>query len=329
MVYTREATRGGQVQARQEEDPGAQEGGEGGGGRRGLAGTGTRRQERRPPQTPTRCTTFFCEGRRKQRWGDKEAEGQRGEKSALQGGGATDLAREADDLALLHDEERALERVLRVALARDEFLDERGVARRPADRQPPADLALDALDLLVELAPRQALDRAGRDGVHRRELEQPDRLVDVVRQDDGRERDLGDRLGDADDGLELAGGEEGEGASATVARRRGKRVPRTYRTVMGIELRSSLSRSTCWTCLRSATKCDDSISDASDDRRGAQRLRAEGREEQGQRRRGSSRAQSRKGSRRTSCRRRRSASSCRRRSRRWPRFRSGGSCGCS
>jgi len=51
---------------------------------------------------------------------------------------------------------------------------------------------------------------------------------------------------------------------------------------MGIELRSSLSRSTCWTCLRSATKCDDSISEASAESRGAQRLPDESERGRGQ-----------------------------------------------
>jgi hypothetical protein len=119
--------------------------------------------------------------------------------------GGTNLAREADDLALLHDKEGALERVLGVALARDKLLDERAVAGRPANRQPTPHLALDPLDLLVKLTSGETLDRAGRDGVHRRVLEESDRLVDVVREDDGRERDLGYRLGDADDGLELPG----------------------------------------------------------------------------------------------------------------------------
>ena len=44
------------------------------------------------------------------------------------------------------------------------------------------------------------------------------------------------------------------------------------RTVMGMEERSSLSRSTCWTSLRRETKCEESISDASADKRGAHRL---------------------------------------------------------
>lgn len=41
---------------------------------------------------------------------------------------------------------------------------------------------------------------------------------------------------------------------------------------MGIEERSLLSRSTCWTCLRSATKCELSFSAASGDNLGAHRL---------------------------------------------------------
>jgi len=44
------------------------------------------------------------------------------------------------------------------------------------------------------------------------------------------------------------------------------------RTVMGMEERSSLSRSTCCTSLRRETKWEESISDASADKRGAHRL---------------------------------------------------------
>jgi len=44
------------------------------------------------------------------------------------------------------------------------------------------------------------------------------------------------------------------------------------RTVIGMDDLSSLSRSTCWTSLRRDTKCEDSISDASADKRGAHRL---------------------------------------------------------
>jgi hypothetical protein len=44
------------------------------------------------------------------------------------------------------------------------------------------------------------------------------------------------------------------------------------RTVMGMEERSSLSRSTCWTSFRRETKWEESISDASADKRGAHRL---------------------------------------------------------
>lgn len=46
----------------------------------------------------------------------------------------------------------------------------------------------------------------------------------------------------------------------------------TDRTVIGIDDRSLLSRSTCCTCFRSATKCELSFSDASGDNLGAQRL---------------------------------------------------------
>lgn len=70
------------------------------------------------------------------------------------------LVREPDDLAAIEDHERPLERVLRVALLGDKLAHEAGVARRPADREAPADIALDLLDLFVQVAPGQTLDVA-------------------------------------------------------------------------------------------------------------------------------------------------------------------------
>lgn len=88
-----------------------------------------------------------------------------------------------------------------------------------------------------------------RDGhrVHGRQLEQPDRLVDVDLLHGRVEAELGQAFGDADDGLELA---------ARASGRQLNRSGRTDRTVMGIDERSLLSRSICWTCLRRATKCE-------------------------------------------------------------------------
>lgn len=133
--------------------------------------------------------------------------------------------------------------MLAVALTRNELLDERSVTRAPTDRQSTPDLTLDPLDLLVELTSGKTLDRTGRDGVHGRELEEANGLVNVVRLNDGRESDLGYRLGDSDDGLQLSAG-RGWSASVEVWSPR-LASDATYRTVMGIELRSSLSLSTC------------------------------------------------------------------------------------
>lgn len=124
-------------------------------------------------------------------------------------GTTTYLTGESNDLPLLHDEQRPLERMLAVALTRNELLDERSVTRAPTNRQSSPDLTLDPLDLLVELTSGKTFDRTGRDCVHGRELEEADGLVDVMRLDDGRERDLGYRLGDSDDGLQLSAKKSG------------------------------------------------------------------------------------------------------------------------
>lgn len=46
----------------------------------------------------------------------------------------------------------------------------------------------------------------------------------------------------------------------------------SWRTVMGMDERVLASSSARWTCLRMETKCDESFSAASGERRGAQRL---------------------------------------------------------
>ena len=114
------------------------------------------------------------------------------------------LPRKPNNLPLLQHEQRPLERMARVPLLRDELAHEALVARAPPDRQPPADLLLDSAHLLIEGSAREPVGRARGDGVHGRELEEADRLVDVVVLHDGRERELGEGLGDADDRFELA-----------------------------------------------------------------------------------------------------------------------------
>ena len=78
----------------------------------------------------------------------------------------------------------------RVPLLRDELAHKTLVARAPPDRQPSADLLLDPAHLLVQGAAREPVGGARGDGVHGRELEEADRLVDVVVLHDGREREL-------------------------------------------------------------------------------------------------------------------------------------------
>lgn len=91
----------------------------------------------------------------------------------------------------------------RVTLLGDKLADKALVARRPADREPPSDLALYLLNLIIELAASEALDGSSGNGIHRRVLEKPDRLVHVVREDRWRKRHLGKRLRNSNDGFEL------------------------------------------------------------------------------------------------------------------------------
>ncbi len=113
------------------------------------------------------------------------------------------LPREPNDLALLEDKQRALERVARVPLLRHEFADETLVARTPADRQTTADLLFDLRHLLVDRAARQPVGGARGNGIHGGELEEPDRLLDMVVLYDGRQGEFRERLGDTNDCLEL------------------------------------------------------------------------------------------------------------------------------
>ena len=86
------------------------------------------------------------------------------------------------------------------------------------------------------------------DGVHGRELEQPDRLLDVVVLHDGREGQFRQGFRYTDDGLELT-------KINDVRRERCVHDEAvTDRMVMGMELRSSLSSSNCFTCFRRETK---------------------------------------------------------------------------
>ena len=111
------------------------------------------------------------------------------------------LPRKPNHLPLLQHEQRPLKRMARVPLLRDELAHEALVARAPADGQAPANLLLDAPHLLIQRTTREPVGGPSGDGVHGRELEEPDRFFDVMVLHHRRERELRERLGDADDGF--------------------------------------------------------------------------------------------------------------------------------
>lgn len=117
------------------------------------------------------------------------------------------LLQELQDVGPLEHHETPIESVLRVPALRDEKVAQARVRQGAADREavPLSQLLLDRFDFLHELALGEAVDVAGLDGVHRRSAEEPDRLVDVRLGDLGPELDLGERLGDTNDGFELTG----------------------------------------------------------------------------------------------------------------------------
>lgn len=108
----------------------------------------------------------------------------------------------------LHVHEGSVHGLLTVALAFDHFAAEGGKAGAPADGQAALQLGLDAVDLVVELA--AALVAALVHGVHGGAEEQADGLVDVRLGGNGRQRQFGQGLGDADNGFELTDG-DGDG----------------------------------------------------------------------------------------------------------------------
>lgn len=133
---------------------------------------------------------------------------------------------ETNDLSSFEDVESALEGVLGVSmqsrklarrpagneggeegksspLLRHKLPHKRSITSAPPNGQPPPDIRFDLVDLLLQIAPRHALDIASLNGVHGRKLEQTDRLVDVVLLYFCGEGHLGQGFGDADDGLEL------------------------------------------------------------------------------------------------------------------------------
>jgi hypothetical protein len=115
------------------------------------------------------------------------------------------LTGEPNDFPLLKYEQGPFERMAGVALLIHKLAYEALITGAPSNRQAAAELALDLRHLLVQLAARNAVDRTGRDGIHRRELEETNGFVDMVWLDYGSQCRFGKRFGNPDDGLELAG----------------------------------------------------------------------------------------------------------------------------
>lgn len=115
----------------------------------------------------------------------------------------TYLAREPNNLPLLQNEQGALQRVTRKALLRDELAYKTLIAGAPSDRKSSPELLLNAVHLIVDLTAREPIRRAGRHRIHRRELEQPDRLLDVMVLYDWRECKLGLRFRYPDNSFKL------------------------------------------------------------------------------------------------------------------------------
>lgn len=107
-------------------------------------------------------------------------------------------------LSSLHVHEGSVQGLLAVALAFHHFATQSGEAGAPANGKTALQFSFDAVDLVVELA--TALVAALVDGVHGRAEEKADGFVNVRLGGNGRQRQLSQRLGDADNGLELTDG---------------------------------------------------------------------------------------------------------------------------
>lgn len=92
----------------------------------------------------------------------------------------TNLAREPDNLSLLHNKQRPLQRMARVSLLRHEFSDKTLITRAPPHREAPPQLALYQGHLLVELSTRETIGGPCRHGIHGGEFEQTNGFLDVV-----------------------------------------------------------------------------------------------------------------------------------------------------
>jgi hypothetical protein len=118
------------------------------------------------------------------------------------------LVSEHNRISSLQNHQRPVQRWLAEPLALDHLPPQRSQARAPADRQSALELRLHASHFIIELA--ATLRAALVDGIHGGAKEETDGLVDVLLCGDGGEGELGEGLGDADNGFELANG-DGDG----------------------------------------------------------------------------------------------------------------------
>lgn len=109
--------------------------------------------------------------------------------------------------------QRLGQRVGRVSLRVDKFPDEGRVRRAPTDGQTSPEFRLDLVDLVHEFLPRRG---SLPDGLHGRGPEESDGLVHMDLGRHRAERHFGQRLRDADNGLELADRDRNAGTLVAV-----------------------------------------------------------------------------------------------------------------
>lgn len=100
--------------------------------------------------------------------------------------------------------QRPIQRSLTISPPIDKLSPQRPQTRTPANRQPPPQLLLHFAHLLHQLSAALARVLALGNRVHRTGQEETDGFVNMCFGRDGREGEFGERLGDADDGFELA-----------------------------------------------------------------------------------------------------------------------------
>ena len=111
------------------------------------------------------------------------------------------LVPEHDGVSPLQHHEGSVQGLFAEALAFDHLPAQRRQTCAPADGQSPLQLRFDTVHLLVQLP--TALVTALVYSVHGGAEEEADGLVDMLLCRDGRQRQLGQRLGDTDDGFKL------------------------------------------------------------------------------------------------------------------------------